>query len=81
MRVSCSSRWACCDTTKFNGEAEVWDRRDRSVSIGPVVAGSGAAYRWSLTKQAPPPSPQGISDQLEAEPGGSDAPDWNNVPL
>lgn len=68
-------------TTKFNGEAEVWDRRDRSVSIGPVVAGSGAAYRWSLTKQAPPPSPQGISDQLEAEPGGSDAPDWNNVPL
>lgn len=37
----------------------------------------------ALTQQSatPPPSPVGISDQIEAEPGGSDAPDWNNVPL
>lgn len=73
-------------TTRFTaqGEAEVWDRRDKSIDIGPVVAGSGAAYRWALTKKAPPPSPEGISDLLSDDDdfrGAGEYVDWNNVPL
>lgn len=79
-------------TTRFTGqgEAEVWDRRDKTIDIGPVVAGSGAAYRWALSKKAPPPSPVGISegpDGVELAHGSGygsgygDAPDWNNIPL
>lgn len=34
--------------TRFSGEAELWDRRNRSVDISPLVASSLAAYRWSV---------------------------------
>lgn len=44
------------------GEAEQWDRRDKTINIGPVVAGSYAAYRWALTKKAPPPDPVPLGD-------------------
>jgi len=46
-------------TTRFTGEAEVWDRRNKTINIGPVVAASGAAFRWAMTKQVPeePPAP------------------------
>lgn len=50
-------------TTRYTaqGEVEVWDRRDKTINIGPVVAGSGAAYRWGLTKKQPPPAPRRAS--------------------
>jgi phage terminase large subunit-like protein len=34
--------------TRYTGETEVWDRRDQSVDISPLVACSAAFYRWSL---------------------------------
>jgi len=43
--------------TRFSDEAELWDRRDRKVNIGPVVAGSGAALRWSHLRTDRPPAP------------------------
>lgn len=33
---------------RWSGEADRWDRRDRSIDIGPVVAGSGALWRWQI---------------------------------
>jgi hypothetical protein len=33
--------------TRTVGEAELWDRRDRSVDISPLVAVSAAAHRWA----------------------------------
>jgi hypothetical protein len=42
-------------TTRFtaNGEVEQWDRRDRTVSIGPVVAASTARLFWGLVPKTP----------------------------
>lgn len=44
--------------TRFyqSGETEVWDRRDQKIDISPLVACSGAFYRWGLLK--PDPAPQ-----------------------
>jgi len=39
-------------TTTTRGEAELWDRKDRTVNISCLVAGSTAAYRWSLLEGA-----------------------------
>lgn len=36
--------------TRFVGEVEMWDRRDRTINISPLVACSTAAYRWSLLR-------------------------------
>jgi phage terminase large subunit-like protein len=33
--------------TRMSGEVEVWDRRDWSIDITMLVAGSTAAYRWT----------------------------------
>ena len=38
--------------TRNNGEVDLWDRKDWSIDIGPVVAGSDAAYLWSIRKPA-----------------------------
>lgn len=37
-------------TTRWTGEVELWDRRDRKINISPLVACSAAAYRWSLLR-------------------------------
>jgi phage terminase large subunit-like protein len=37
--------------TRFVQESELWDRRDRSVNISPLVACSAAAYRWGLSQR------------------------------
>lgn len=34
--------------TRYVGEAEVWDRRNRSINNSPLVACSTAAHRWRL---------------------------------
>ena len=34
--------------TRMTGETEVWDRREGSIDISPLVACSAAFYRWSL---------------------------------
>jgi hypothetical protein len=34
--------------TRFVGESEVWDRRDHSIDISPLVACATAAHRWRL---------------------------------
>lgn len=55
-------------TTRFNGQAEIWDdQRDSTVDLGPVVAASVAAYRWALAKKAPPPPPETL-DSGASEP-------------
>lgn len=41
--------------TRRVGEAEVWDRRDVKVDDSPLVAVSGAFYRWGL-QEAPMPA-------------------------
>ena len=41
--------------TRNNGEVDLWDRKDWSIDIGPVVAGSDAAYLWSTRKPARKP--------------------------
>ncbi|MQB02008.1 MAG: hypothetical protein GEU78_17390 [Actinobacteria bacterium] len=41
--------------TRYAGEVEVWDRREPRVNISPLVACSGAAYRWGL-QDAPMPA-------------------------
>lgn len=45
--------------TRYVNGAQVWDLRDRSIDISPIVAGSTAAHRWSLLTAAPdvPPPP------------------------
>lgn len=40
--------------TKFRDEAELWDRRDRSIDISPLVAASAAAHRWQLLQGSDP---------------------------
>ncbi len=44
--------------TRFtqSGGTEIWDRRDHKIDISPLVACSGAFYRWGLLK--PDPTPQ-----------------------
>lgn len=37
-------------TTRYVGEVELWDRRDRTINISPLVACSTAAYRWSILR-------------------------------
>lgn len=39
--------------TRYVGESEVWDRRDRSIAISPLVACSSAAHRWRLAMSGP----------------------------
>ena len=34
--------------TRYTGETEVWDRREQSIDISPLVACSAAFYRWGL---------------------------------
>lgn len=36
--------------TRYVGEVELWDRRNASVDISPLVACSAALYRWGLQK-------------------------------
>lgn len=50
--------------TKKVAQLELWDR-DAPVPLGPVVAGSTAAYRWSLLTakpDTPPPPPEPLPD-------------------
>ncbi len=42
--------------TRYVGESEQWDRRDLKIDDSPLVACSGAFYRWGLLK--PDPAPQ-----------------------
>jgi phage terminase large subunit-like protein len=35
--------------TRYVGESEVWDRRNRSIAISPLVACATAAHRWRLS--------------------------------
>lgn len=37
--------------TRFSGESEVWNRKDRQVDDSPLVACSGAFYLWGLMYQ------------------------------
>lgn len=39
--------------TRYTGETELWDRRDQSIDISPLVACSAAYYRWSLIQTEP----------------------------
>lgn len=39
--------------TRRTGETELWDRREQSVDISPLVACSAAFYRWSLMQTEP----------------------------
>ena len=39
--------------TRFSGEAELWDRRNRAVDISPLVAASTAAFRWAQSTTGP----------------------------
>lgn len=41
--------------TRTRGEAEIWDRKDRSIDISPVVAVAAAAHRLVSQKKAPVP--------------------------
>lgn len=41
--------------TRMSGESERWDRRDPKVDDSPLVACSGAFYRWGL-QEAPIPA-------------------------
>lgn len=41
--------------TRFSGESEQWDRRDPKVDDSPLIACSGAFYRWGL-QEAPMPA-------------------------
>ena len=34
--------------TRYTGETELWDRREQSIDISPLVACSAAFYRWGL---------------------------------
>jgi hypothetical protein len=43
--------------TRYVGDTQHWDRRDRTVDISALVAGSTAAQRWELAMAAPSPSP------------------------
>lgn len=45
--------------TRYVNEAEVWDRRDMAMEIGPVVGVSTALHRWDLVAAVPttPPAP------------------------
>jgi hypothetical protein len=60
--------------TKYTGQAkaEVWDPdATPQTDIGPVVAGSGAAYRWGMTAKKPPPAP--VKATAPATPRRSDS--------
>lgn len=50
--------------TKFtSGNVQVWDQRDRTIDISPLVATSVAQQRWELATAAPktpPPSPRRV---------------------
>ena len=39
-------------------QTEVWDPRDATVDISPVVAASTAAFKWAATTKTPPPPPR-----------------------
>lgn len=69
--------------TRWVGEVQQWDRRDKLIDISPVVSAAGAAWRWSLVPKEPPPSPElidsGVSrrrsdDDFDLSSGLSD--DW-----
>ncbi|MBB3041012.1 hypothetical protein [Nocardioides soli] len=46
-------------TTKITpSQTEVWDPRDATVDISPVVAASTAAFKWAATSKTPPPAPR-----------------------
>ncbi len=47
--------------TRYVGDTQHWDRRERSIDISSLVAGSVAAQRWVANTAAPTPpslSPQ-----------------------
>lgn len=49
--------------TRYVNGAQVWDLRDRSIDISPIVAGSTAAHRWALLTakpKSPPPPPESL---------------------
>jgi hypothetical protein len=48
-------------TTRYVGDTQQWDQKDRSVDITPIVSGSVAAHRWALLTakpKTPPPPPR-----------------------
>ncbi|OFB37964.1 hypothetical protein BA059_16850 [Mycolicibacterium sp. (ex Dasyatis americana)] len=42
--------------TRISGESERWDRKDVKIDDSPLVAVSGAFYRWGVQKDAPMPA-------------------------
>ena len=66
--------------TRTYGEAELWNRKDKSVDIGPVVAGSTALHYWLTRPPGAPPAALAIPAD---EPSGESLGwiDWNSVPL
>lgn len=57
--------------TRYTGENQLWDSRNSSVPLAPLVATSTALYRFELLTAKPdnpPPSPEPTSE----EPGGRD---------
>lgn len=43
--------------TRYVGDGQQWDRRDRRIDISPMVAISVAVHRWVLARAHPPPTP------------------------
>lgn len=69
--------------TKFVGDTQHWDQRDRSIDMTALVATSVAGQRWAVfaaKPSGPPPKPVGISDAVGYS-RDDDVPDWNTVPL
>ncbi|HSV41497.1 MAG TPA: hypothetical protein VLI04_22225 [Nocardioidaceae bacterium] len=43
--------------TRYVGDTQQWDRRDKRIDISPLVAISVAVHRWALEIAKPPPPP------------------------
>jgi hypothetical protein len=57
--------------TRYVGDTQHWDRRDRSVDISALVAASSAAQRWELAMaapKAPPPPPVSVGAPVQRGP-------------
>ncbi|HWJ09057.1 MAG TPA: hypothetical protein VNS46_06740 [Nocardioides sp.] len=62
--------------TRYVGDTQQWDRRDKRIDISPLVAISVAVHRWALEIAKPEPPPPPPPEPLE-QPVGRDDDDMN----